>query len=369
MISVDDRKHPRALGLVLTLVLACGPAALEGVPPSLAGLTPLCHVLADATWVKAVDNPAAGDNAAAQFSGLEVLWSTTSMVLGDGLTYEVPAVPEPLEAWGFFQNIDQYETGDQLTLCLSFSEDHPYGQWRVTFALTGEGLALPAADSPEKNPGSVNLAVDLEKLEVVAAARNEDPLQTLIALVQEQRLWSDSRNLGDPLSERPIASEFIEEIVPPTDEEKLAAWRSIPPEVRSLMPGTGVPEGHGLTFSPMHFALIADPELASEFDGVRFITNEGFVLTHILPLNYAVQPLSEFTVQGLDIRVALYVSPKGEGEVETLVDVGTIEWKTLEPATPLLIEIHKDSMELTPMSQDEYDALLLDPGPILGHAD
>ncbi|MGI8518040.1 MAG: hypothetical protein ACR2ME_06855 [Acidimicrobiia bacterium] len=133
MVTTHDLRQPRTFGLLfLALIVACGSEASSAAPPSLVELTPLCHVLADVTWVKAVDNPATGDNAAAQFSDLEVLWSTQTMVLGDGVTYQVPAVPEPLEAWGFFQNIDQYNTGDQLTLCLSFSEDHPYGQWRVT---------------------------------------------------------------------------------------------------------------------------------------------------------------------------------------------------------------------------------------------
>lgn len=230
--------------------------------------------------------------------------------------------------------------------------------------MTGEGLALPAADLPEENPWSVNLAADLEKLAVVAAERNEDRLQTLIALVQEQRLWSDSRNLGSEIADRPLASEFIEEVVPPSDEETLAYWRSIPPEVRSLMLESELPDGHGLTFTPLQVALTAEAELASEFDGVRFITSEGYVLTHILPLSYIVQPFSDFTIQGLDIRVVLYGPPTVEGEVESLVDVGTIEWETLKPATPLFIELKKDSMELNPMSQDDYDQLLQDPGPV-----
>lgn len=140
---VSTLRQPRTFGpLFLALILACGSSS-QAAPPSLVGLTPLCHVLADASWVQAVDNPATGDNAAAQFSNLEVLWSTQTMVLGDGVTYQVPAVPEPLEAWGFFQNIDQYDPADQLTLCLTFGEDHPYGQWRVTFALypRGSGVA------------------------------------------------------------------------------------------------------------------------------------------------------------------------------------------------------------------------------------
>lgn len=123
-----------------------------------------------------------------------------------------------------------------------------------------------------------------------------------------------------------------------------------------------LPEGHGLTFTPLHVALTADADLASEFDSVRFITSEGYVLTHIFPLSYVVQPFSDFTVQGLDIRVVLYGPPTVEGEVESLVDVGTIEWTTLEPASPLSIELKRDSMELNPMSQDEYDQLLQDPG-------
>lgn len=361
------RKRPLTCALALTgavILGSCGPAESTAAPPSLEEQVAITDIVAYATFVKPVAN-AATDDSTVEFVDVEVLWSGDTRTMADGSLIETPDPPDPLTAWALWQELDENAKGERLLLGLAYSPQHPYGQWHVTLALDPEKLSLPGADLDKAADGEIlgQVASDLAVLFAANGPTADERIAALVALIVEQREALFARNLGevDPPVGPMTALLRADDPKSPTQEEILAAWRQIPPELRSLLFESEIPAGHGLSFSPLNVVLVASPGLENKYDGVRFVTNEGYVLTHILPLGYEALPLSQKTVTGLPIRVYLYQNPSVEGAKETLVEVGVIQWAELEESAAIRVTLAEPLSDISPMPIEEYQQVLNNP--------